>query len=79
MVAVRSNKEMELTPALTPIAPYKSQTADGNVISFFHCMHDPQPEGHMAIHIGRCEFINAVWRCRGVAARGARATTRRCD
>src|SRR5262249_12057121 len=23
MVAVRSNKEMELTPALTPIAPYK--------------------------------------------------------
>src|SRR6516162_10608048 len=24
MVAVRSNKEMELTPALTPIAPYKS-------------------------------------------------------
>src|SRR5215510_13543583 len=26
MVAVRSNKEMELTPALTPIAPYKSQT-----------------------------------------------------
>jgi len=27
MVVVRSNKEMELTPALTSIAPYKSQTA----------------------------------------------------
>src|SRR6516162_1339761 len=106
MVAVRSNKEMELTPALTPIAPYKSfrdglrppltaaarqrprkirsgrgdgrrqieqgdgidssldtnspiQVTDwhGNVVSSLHCMNDPQPEGHMASHIGRRKFL----------------------
>src|SRR6516162_10602259 len=57
MVAVRSNKEMELTPALTPIAPYKSQTARWKRGIIHHCMHDPQPEGHMASHIGRRKFL----------------------
>src|SRR5215467_13297429 len=57
MVAVRSNKEMELTPALTPIAPYKSQTARWKRGIILHCMNDPQPEGHMASHIGRRKFL----------------------
>src|SRR5262245_15500398 len=30
---------------------------DGSVVSFLHCMNDPQPEGHMAAHIGRREFL----------------------
>jgi hypothetical protein len=55
MVAVRSNKEMELTPALTPIAPYKSQTEGWK--RGIHCVNDPQPEGHMASHIGRRKFL----------------------
>jgi hypothetical protein len=32
--------------------------ADGNVVSFLHCMNDPQPEGsHMATFIGRRKFL----------------------
>ena len=57
MVAVRSNKEMELTPALTPIAPYKSQTGRCKRGIILRCMNDPQPEGHMASHIGRRKFL----------------------
>ena len=30
---------------------------DGSVVSSLHCMNDPQPEGHMASHIGRREFL----------------------
>src|SRR5262249_1012565 len=30
---------------------------DGSVVSFPHCMNDPQPEGHMASHIGRRKFL----------------------
>src|SRR5262249_46200147 len=30
---------------------------DGSVVSFLHCMNDPQPEGHMAMRIRRREFI----------------------
>src|ERR1700758_270131 len=30
---------------------------DGNVVSSLHCMNDPQPEGHMASHIGRRKFL----------------------
>jgi hypothetical protein len=30
---------------------------DGNVVSFLHCMNDPQPEGHMASHIERRKFL----------------------
>src|SRR5215472_12759974 len=33
---------------------------DRNVVSFFHCMNDPQPEGHMASHIGRRKFLAAL-------------------
>src|SRR5262249_11153222 len=29
----------------------------GSVISSLHCMNDPQPEGHMASHIGRRKFL----------------------
>src|SRR5262249_10196034 len=60
MVAVRSNKEMELTPALTPIAPYKSQTARWKRGIIPYCMNGPQPEGHMASHIGRRKFLAAL-------------------
>src|SRR5262249_31761486 len=27
------------------------------VVSCLHCMNDPQPEGHMASHIGRRKFL----------------------
>src|SRR5262249_37344336 len=30
---------------------------DGNVVSFLHCMNDPQPEGHMASYIQRRKFL----------------------
>src|SRR5262245_59118067 len=30
---------------------------DGSVVSSLHCMNDPQPEGHMASHIGRRKFV----------------------
>src|SRR5262249_39560022 len=31
---------------------------DGSVLSSsLHCMNDPQPEGHMASHIGRRKFL----------------------
>src|SRR5262245_46268621 len=29
----------------------------GSVVSSLHCMNDPQPEGHMASHIGRRKFL----------------------
>src|SRR5262249_1355357 len=29
----------------------------GSVVSSLHCMTDPQPEGHMASHIGRRKFL----------------------
>src|SRR5215467_8290811 len=30
---------------------------DGNVVSSLYCMNDPQPQGHMASHIGRRKFL----------------------
>src|SRR5215475_1979010 len=30
---------------------------DGSVVSSFHCMNDPQPEGHMASYIRRRKFL----------------------
>src|SRR5262245_64277934 len=30
---------------------------DGSVVSCLRCMNDPQPEGHMASHIGRRKFL----------------------
>src|SRR5262249_45504362 len=30
---------------------------DRSVVSSLHCMNDPQPEGHMASHIGRRKFL----------------------
>jgi len=30
---------------------------DGNVVSFLHCMNDPQPEGRMASYIERRKFL----------------------
>src|SRR5262249_49025745 len=29
---------------------------DGSVLSFLHCMNDPQPEGHMASYMERRKF-----------------------
>src|SRR5262249_37290198 len=39
-----------------PIGP-SHRLADGNVVSFLHCMNDPQPEGHMASYIERRTFL----------------------
>src|SRR5262245_7034043 len=47
--------------------------AVGSVVSSLHCMNDPQPEGHMASHIRRREFLATLG---GTAARGARAAAR---
>src|SRR5262249_47977882 len=33
---------------------------DGSVVSFLHCMNDPQPEGHMASYIGRRKFLGTL-------------------
>jgi hypothetical protein len=33
---------------------------DKSVVSFLHCMNDPQPEGHMASYIGRRKFLAAL-------------------
>src|SRR5262249_20496995 len=33
---------------------------DGSVVSFLHCMNDPQPEGHMASYIARRKFLATV-------------------
>src|SRR5215831_5054486 len=30
---------------------------DGSVVSSLHCVNDPQPEGHIASHIGRRKFL----------------------
>src|SRR6266511_5327564 len=30
---------------------------DGSVVSSLYCKNDPQPEGHMASHIGRRKFL----------------------
>src|SRR5262249_48491593 len=30
---------------------------DESVVSFLHCMNDPQPEGHMASYIARRKFL----------------------
>src|SRR6516225_6440703 len=37
---------------------------DRSVVSSFHCMNDPPPEGHMASYIGRRKFLATL----GVAA-----------
>src|SRR4029434_3489856 len=39
--------------------------SDGSVVSSLHCLNDPQPEGHMASHIGRRKFLAML---SGVAA-----------
>src|SRR5262249_11256844 len=36
----------------TPTGHSAHTPRDGNVVSSSHCMNDPQPEGHMASHIG---------------------------
>src|SRR5262249_31316162 len=33
------------------------QCSGGSVVSFLHCMNDPQLEGHMASHIERRKFL----------------------
>jgi hypothetical protein len=33
---------------------------DESVVSFLHCMNDPQAEGHMASYIGRRKFLAAL-------------------
>jgi putative tryptophan/tyrosine transport system substrate-binding protein len=36
---------------------YRHTPRNGSVVSFLHCMNDPQPEGQMASHIGRRKFL----------------------
>jgi hypothetical protein len=36
---------------------FSHRLGNGNVVSFLHCMNDPQAEGHMASHIGRRKFL----------------------
>src|SRR5262249_20498628 len=40
---------------------------DGSVVSFLHCMNDPQPEGHMASHIERRKFLATLGGAAAVA------------
>src|SRR5262249_22380611 len=42
-------------PALAGRGP--NAPRDGSVVSFLHCMNDPQPEGHMASDIERRKFL----------------------
>src|SRR6516165_591446 len=37
--------------------PFGHRPRDGSVVSSFHCVNDPQSEGHMASHIGRRKFL----------------------
>src|SRR5262249_28180858 len=54
---------LEMSPAATNAANFdlpiglSHRPRDGNVVSFLHCMNDPQPEGHMASHIRRRKFL----------------------
>src|SRR5262249_41773078 len=50
------NRSSEVfTPAC--LSPFSHRLGDGSVVSPLHCVNDPQPEGHMASHIGRRKFL----------------------
>src|SRR5262249_7918339 len=49
--AVTGGIHLDLPTGLSP------RPRDGSVVSFLHCMNDPQPEGHMASYIGRRKFL----------------------
>src|SRR5262249_44058004 len=44
----------------TCLSPFSHRLGDGSVVSSLHCVNDPQPEGHMASHIGRRKFLAAL-------------------
>src|SRR5262245_22476315 len=71
MVVVRSNKEMELTPALTPIAPYKSQTGRLKRGIIPSLQDGPNRRSHGKPHRTTKVLSDARRRGSGVAARGA--------
>ena len=42
------------------LSPLVTEPRDGTVVSSLHCANDPQPEGHMASHIGQRKFLAAL-------------------
>jgi len=71
---------LEMSPAATNAANFdlpiglSHRPRDGNVVSFLHCMNDPQPEGsHCKLHRSTKILSHASRRRGRVAARGARA------
>jgi hypothetical protein len=47
------------------VTGFSHRPRGGSVVSSLHCMNDPQPDGHMASHIGRRKFLATLG---GVAA-----------
>ena len=70
---------LEMSPAASNAANFdlpiglSPRPRDGSVVSSLHCMNDPQPEGQMASHIGRREFLATLGGAIAACPRAARA------
>ena len=47
---------------LACLSDLSHRLGDGNVVSFLHCMNDPQPEGHMVKLVGCLPSIDGAGR-----------------